>query len=166
MKSFRIPIFILLVTFLLSLYGGSSIRHYAQAWQAQLSLAESAVKRADWGQAQDILADLNDQWQEKQNRLHMLAEHQELDEVETLLRRCSRVSTSSSAGAAPLRRWRMTRSCPPTWQSSPPVWPSWVKTRGFRCGIYYRFQRARRVRIATASVRTGFAMTGCKKCRA
>lgn len=89
MKSFRIPIFILLVTFLLSLYGGSSIRHYAQAWQAQLSLAESAVKRADWGQAQDILADLNDQWQEKQNRLHMLAEHQELDEVETLLRRCS-----------------------------------------------------------------------------
>ena len=70
MKSFRIPIFILLVTFLLSLYGGSSIRHYAQAWQ-------------------DILADLNDQWQEKQNRLHMLAEHQELDEVETLLRRCS-----------------------------------------------------------------------------
>ena len=85
MKSFRIPIFILLVTFLLSLYGGSSIRHYAQAWQAQLSLAESAVKRADWGQAQEILADLNDQWQEKQNRLHMLAEHQ----VETLLRRCS-----------------------------------------------------------------------------
>ena len=74
MKSFRIPIFILLVTFLLSLYGGSSIRHYAQAWQAQLSLAESAVKRADWGQAQDILADLNDQWQEKQNRLHMLAD--------------------------------------------------------------------------------------------
>ena len=90
MKSFRIPIFILLVTFLLSLYGGSSIRHYAQAWQAQLSLAESAVKRADWGQAQEILADLNDQWQEKQNRLHMLAEHQELDEVETLLRRCSK----------------------------------------------------------------------------
>ena len=84
MKSFRLPIFILLVTFLLSLYGGSSIRHYAQAWQAQLSLAESAV-----GQAQDILAGLNDQWQEKQNRLHMLAEHQELDEVETLLRRCS-----------------------------------------------------------------------------
>lgn len=93
MKSFRIPIFLLLVTFLLSLYGGSSIRHYAQAWQAQLSLAESAVKRADWGQAQDILADLNDQWQEQQNRLHMLAEHQELDEVATLLRRCSAFAT-------------------------------------------------------------------------
>ncbi len=88
MKSFRIPIFILLMTFLLSLYGGSSIRRYAQAWQAQLSLAESAVKRADWEQAQDILGELNSQWQEKQKRLHMLAEHEELDEVEALLRRC------------------------------------------------------------------------------
>ena len=82
MKSFRIPIFLLLVTFLLSLYGGSSIRHYAQAWQAQLSLAESAVKRADWEQAQNILADLNDQWQEKMAHL-VAAGHLTADQAAT-----------------------------------------------------------------------------------
>lgn len=88
MKSFRIPVFILLLTFLLSLLAGSSIRRCAQAWQQQLSLAESAVQQADWPRAQNILDELNSQWQEKQKRLHMLAEHEELDEVEALLRRC------------------------------------------------------------------------------
>lgn len=88
MKSFRIPVFILLLTFLLSLLAGGSIRRCAQAWQQQLSLAESAVQQADWPRAQNILDELNSQWQEKQKRLHMLAEHEELDEVEALLRRC------------------------------------------------------------------------------
>mgnify|MGYP004497575885 CR=1 FL=1 len=88
MKSFRIPVFILLLTFLLSLLAGSSIRRCAQTWQQQLSLAEAAAEQQDWPKARAVLEDLHDRWQEKQKRLHMLAEHEELDEVETLLCRC------------------------------------------------------------------------------
>ena len=87
MRSFRIPIFILLLTLFLCLYAGSSLSRCTDSWKQQLMTADGLVIREQWGEAQSVLTDLYDRWQTQQEWLHMLIEHKELDETEALLQR-------------------------------------------------------------------------------
>lgn len=88
MRSFRIPIFILLLTLFLCLYAGSSVSRCTDSWKQQLMTADGLVIREQWGEAKSVLTDLYDRWQTQQEWLHMLIEHKELDETEALLQRC------------------------------------------------------------------------------
>ena len=88
MRSFRIPIFILLLTLFLCLYAGSNVSRCRDSWKQQLMTADGLVIREQWGEAQSVLTDLYDRWQTQQEWLHMLIEHKELDETEALLQRC------------------------------------------------------------------------------
>lgn len=88
MRSFRIPIFILLLTLLLCLFAGSSVTRYTNAWTRQLQSADDLVCREQWSNAEAALSDLYGRWTEQQGWLHMIIVHQELDETEALLQRC------------------------------------------------------------------------------
>lgn len=88
MRSFRIPIFILLLTLLLCLFAGSSVARYTNAWIRQLQSADDLVCREQWSNAEAALSDLYGRWTEQQGWLHMIIVHQELDETEALLQRC------------------------------------------------------------------------------
>ena len=88
MRSFRIPIFILLLTLFLCLYAGSNVSRCTDSWKQQLMTADGLVIREQWGEALSVLTDLYDRWQTQQEWLHMLIEHKELDETEALLQRC------------------------------------------------------------------------------
>lgn len=88
MRSFRIPIFILLLTLLLCLFAGSSVARYTNAWIRQLQSADDLVFREQWSNAEAALSDLYGRWTEQQGWLHMIIVHQELDETEALLQRC------------------------------------------------------------------------------
>ena len=88
MRSFRIPIFILLLTLLLCLFAGSSVARYTNAWIQQLQSADDLVCREQWSNAEAALSDLYCRWTEQQGWLHMIIVHQELDETEALLQRC------------------------------------------------------------------------------
>lgn len=88
MKSFRLPIFILLLTVLLCLFAGSRVTRCTDAWKQQLQQADDLVRREQWEQAEAALTDLYARWDSQQEWLHMLIEHQELDETESLLHRC------------------------------------------------------------------------------
>lgn len=88
MRSLRIPIFILLLTMILCLYAGSSVKRCTDGWKQQLQTAADFAGREDWPQAQQALTGLYDSWQTQQEWLHMVIAHQELDETESLLQRC------------------------------------------------------------------------------
>lgn len=88
MRSFRIPIFILLLTLLLCLFAGSSVARYTNAWIRQLQSADDLVCREQWSNAEATLSGLYGRWTEQQGWLHMIIVHQELDETEALLQRC------------------------------------------------------------------------------
>ena len=88
MRSFRIPIFILLLTLLLCPFAGSSVARYTNAWIRQLQSADDLVCREQWSNAEAALSNLYGRWTEQQGRLHMIIVHQELDETEALLQRC------------------------------------------------------------------------------
>lgn len=88
MRSFRIPIFILLLTMLLCLYAGSSVARHTDRWKQQLQTADDLATREQWPQAEQALTDLYNLWQGQQEWLHMVIAHQELDETEALLQRC------------------------------------------------------------------------------
>ena len=100
MRSFRIPIFILLLTLLLCLFAGSSVARYTNAWTRQLQSADDLVCREQWSNAEVALSDLYGRWTEQQGWLHMIIVHQEL----TKRRRCS-------SGASPWPSSRMTPGC-------------------------------------------------------
>ena len=84
MRSFRIPIFILLLTLLLCLFAGSSVARYTNAWTRQLQSADDLVCREQWSNAEAALSDLYGRWTER--------------------RRCS-------SGASPWPSSRMTPGC-------------------------------------------------------
>ena len=88
MRSFRIPIFILLLTLLLCLFAGSSVARYTNTWIRQLQSADDLVCREQGSNAEAALSDLYGRWTEQQGWLHMIIVHQELDETEALLQRC------------------------------------------------------------------------------
>lgn len=88
MRSFRIPIFILLLTMLLCLFVGDSVARHTDEWTQQLQAAGDLVRREQWTDAQRALSDLYDSWQARQEWLHMVIAHQELDETEALIHRC------------------------------------------------------------------------------
>ena len=88
MRSLRIPIFILLMTMILCLYAGSSVKRCTDGWKQQLQTAADFAGREDWPQAQQALTGLYESWQVQQEWLHMVIAHQELDETEALLQRC------------------------------------------------------------------------------
>lgn len=88
MRSLRIPIFILLLTMILCLYAGSSVKRCTDGWKQQLQTAADFAGREDWPQAQQALTGLYESWQTQQEWLHMVIAHQELDETESLLQRC------------------------------------------------------------------------------
>ena len=83
MRSLRIPIFILLLTMILCLYAGSSVKRCTDGWKQQLQTAADFAGREDWPQAQQALTGLYDSWQTQQEWLHMVIAHQELDETES-----------------------------------------------------------------------------------
>ena len=56
MRSFRIPIFILLLTLLLCLFAGSSVARYTNAWTRQLQSADDLVCREQWSNAEAALS--------------------------------------------------------------------------------------------------------------
>lgn len=88
MKSFRLPIFILLLTMLLCLFAGSRVARCTDAWKQQLQEADDLVRREEFARAEAALTELYARWDSQQEWLHMLIAHQELDETEALLQRC------------------------------------------------------------------------------
>lgn len=88
MRSFRIPIFLLLLTLILGLYADYSVDRCTRSWTQQLRVADGLVQQEQWTAAESALEGLYDSWQAQQEWLHILIVHQELNETEELLQRC------------------------------------------------------------------------------
>ena len=82
MRAFRIPIFVLLLLLLFSLYANVSLSRRCDEWAAQLE-------------------NLYASWQSQQGWLHILIHHDVLNDTEALLHRCMTLASAGTLDELP-----------------------------------------------------------------
>lgn len=84
MKSFCIPMALLLVILGCSLWTCSFVEQRTTHWSDMLSEVEELARQEDWSRAEERLRAAYADWDDSQTLLHILLEHDELDEAESL----------------------------------------------------------------------------------
>jgi hypothetical protein len=88
MRSFRIPVFLLLLLLVLTLAHSALITRQCRAWDAVLLRAEQSAAAEDRTDAAAQLDAFAVSWARWRPWLHMTVSHGALDEAEACLRRC------------------------------------------------------------------------------
>jgi thioredoxin-like negative regulator of GroEL len=89
MKTWLIPAVLLTVVLGLSLLNSVYLSNQCDAWTSQLQKAEQAAAAEDWAAAAEHLDEFRASWDKRQTYLHILIVHEELDNAQSLLERCS-----------------------------------------------------------------------------
>ena len=84
MKALTLPLLFLTAMLILSLLGGNMIRQSVQQWQDALTLSDMLVQQEQWDDAGDALTRAHQGFLEKRNLLHIIVEHDLLDDSELL----------------------------------------------------------------------------------
>lgn len=84
MKAFYIPAGILVLILSFSLWAGRYVEIRTNHWIALLEETEAAAQQEDWAEAQSRLEQTYADWDSSQTFFHIIMEHDELDEAESL----------------------------------------------------------------------------------
>lgn len=84
MKSYGIPCLILALLLALCLFSGTWLTRQCDGWTAQLQEIDRCARADEWDAAEARLEALYGDWLQVQTWLHIIMEHEELDEAEAL----------------------------------------------------------------------------------
>ena len=87
MKRLLPPLAVLLSIFLLAVVNGSLIVRSTERWQAQLSQAEAWAVQTQWDKVLTTLEASYRDWQSAQGYLHIVLEHDAVDDAEAMYHR-------------------------------------------------------------------------------
>ena len=88
MKSFKIPLAILIAMIALALVNGAVMKKQCHTWQHQADIMVSQAQNGRWEAAEDALGDLQNSWQRWSGYLHVIMVHDEPETVDTKLKEC------------------------------------------------------------------------------
>ena len=86
-KAFLPPLALLTVILALALGNGSLMQSETDRWQTQLQQAADLAQSEDWSGAADALAASYQDWSAKQFYLHIVAEHDAVDDADAMYQR-------------------------------------------------------------------------------
>ena len=89
MKAMKIPAAILALIFLAALADGFVLTKQCEDWSAHVEQMERSAVQEDWSAAQAALEDLRESWEKWQTYLHILIDHDEIDQAEDLIALCA-----------------------------------------------------------------------------
>ena len=81
------PLLILAVLLLFSLWTGRRVEADTERWRAPLIQSSEAALLGDWDAAGDFLAASYDDWQNRQLFLHIVVQHEVVEDAEAMYRR-------------------------------------------------------------------------------
>ena len=87
MRSCLTPIAILAAILAFALWNGSHMADSTDRWRDQLQQVDALAQAEDWTGALETLSDSYDDWSEHQTYLHIVAEHDTVDDAEAMYRR-------------------------------------------------------------------------------
>ena len=70
-----------------ALWNGAAMTAHTDRWRAQVEQADALAQAEDWNRAVEILADSYADWSGKQTYLHIVTEHDAVDDAEAMYRR-------------------------------------------------------------------------------
>lgn len=88
MKGFLPPLILLAGILAFSLWNSSAIAADTARWEAQLREADALAQSEDWAGAVSALAGSYRDWCSRQTYLHIVAQHNAVDEADTMYQRC------------------------------------------------------------------------------
>ena len=81
------PVAVLAVILAFALWNSAVITGHTQRWRDQLQQAEALALDENWQAAGDALAKSYEDWSERQVFLHIVSEHEAVDDAEAMYRR-------------------------------------------------------------------------------
>ena len=87
MRTYLVPIAVLLGILGLSLWNGTHSTGEVLRWQDQLQQAEALAQSGSWDDALEALTASYEDWSQRQTYLHVVAEHDTVDDAEAMYRR-------------------------------------------------------------------------------
>ena len=88
MKSFKIPLAILIAMILLALLNGAVVEKQCRTWQQQTDVMTAHAQNGRWEEAETAFADLQESWQRWSDYLHVIMVHDEPEVVDMKLKEC------------------------------------------------------------------------------
>ena len=86
-KAMLPPVGVLAVILAFALWNSAVITGHTQRWRDQLQQAEALALDENWQAAGDALAKSYEDWSERQVFLHIVSEHEAVDDAEAMYRR-------------------------------------------------------------------------------
>ena len=87
MKAYALPAAILAGILSFALWNGANMTDLTVRWLDQLQQVDALAQSEDWTGALEALSDSYDDWSEHQTYLHIVAEHDTVDDAEAMYRR-------------------------------------------------------------------------------
>lgn len=99
MKALLLSCAVLVLLFLVGLGNSACLSARSDAWQRQLTAAETSVNDGDWSSAQTQLAAMHRAWEEAEPYLHTVLHHEEAEKALVLLSQCRLFATLEDEAA-------------------------------------------------------------------
>ena len=87
MKAYALPAAILAGLLSFALWNGANMTDLTARWRDQLQQVDALAQSEDWTGALESLSDSYADWSESQTYLHIVAEHDAVDDAEAMYRR-------------------------------------------------------------------------------
>ena len=87
MRAYGISVGILAAILVFSLWNSSYMTASTVRWRDQLQQVDALAQAEAWTEALDALAESYEDWSERQTYLHIVAEHDAVDDAEAMYRR-------------------------------------------------------------------------------
>lgn len=84
-RSLYIPLLALAALLVFALGTGRYVRRRTGDWISRLETADGAARQEDWDLALELMEDVRGDWDRSQTFLHIVMEHEDLDEAEIIL---------------------------------------------------------------------------------
>lgn len=82
------PCAVLAAVLALSLWNSSAMSAHVRRWQAQVDEADRLAQAGDWSGASEALAAGYTDWSRRQTYLHIVTQHDAVDDAEAMYHRC------------------------------------------------------------------------------
>ena len=97
-RFFWIPFLLLLALFSATLLNAAVADGLVQGWCAQLDKLQDTAQAEDWDSVRDNLSALHESWDAHATYFHIILQHDELNEVESLLARADSFAFEQDEG--------------------------------------------------------------------
>ena len=88
-RPWLIPLAVLTAILAFCLWNSAAMTGHTDRWRAQLAQAEALAQAEDFSGAAALLADSYRDWSRHQTYLHIVTEHDAVDDAEAMYRRCA-----------------------------------------------------------------------------